>query len=84
MNSTDKIYALLEFLQDQDDNELADAIQLPLPPAFARGALMAVAGNLPADPAELDRFLTDVSQFCLSLCSDREPALAELEEGDVA
>lgn len=70
MKSTEKVAAMLELLQDEEDQELAAAIPLPIGVPTLRMGLMAVAEKLPRDPAELDTFLSQVGDFCLSMRSD--------------
>ncbi len=87
MNSTQKVYGLLEELQDCEDEELREAIPLKgVPIPMARGALAAVAGMLPDDPLELDGFLEQVSTFCLSIRSDErlpeDQRVEQLEEAN--
>lgn len=76
MNSVEKCYRALEYIADLDDEELDDALPIPLPPAMARGFLPIVARNMPDNPHVLDQFLTDVGNFCHDLRSDHEPATA--------
>ncbi|HWE10554.1 MAG TPA: hypothetical protein VG325_14475 [Solirubrobacteraceae bacterium] len=70
MKSTEKVWEVLERLQDSEDDELEDAIPIGMPPAIIRSGLAMVGSQVPKDPAELDEFLTGVGDFCHSLRSD--------------
>jgi hypothetical protein len=77
MKSTEKVMAMLEVLQDQEDEEIAAALPIAVPPPMLRGALVMVAAQLPDTPDELDAFLTNVGEFCLSMRSDRDEIPAQ-------
>lgn len=81
MTSTEKVWGLLEHLQDSEDDELAEAFPISLPPTILRGALVMAGDQLPHSPEELDSFLASVSEFCLALRSD-EPASVALEAAE--
>jgi hypothetical protein len=70
MTSTEKVWSLIEYLQDSEDEELAEAIPIKAPVGIVRGALAMAGDTLPNTPAELDEFLTQVGSFCLGLRSD--------------
>lgn len=85
MNSTEKVWALIEHLADADDDELAEAFPIALPPTMMRAALAMAGEQLPQAPAELDAFLEGVSAFCLTLRSDppgETPQKIAIEAGD--
>lgn len=70
MNSVEKVYLALEELEDADDEELKEALPLPIPVPTLRGLLPVVARYVPENAGELDEFLTQVGNFCHSLRSD--------------
>jgi hypothetical protein len=70
MTSHEKVFALLEALQDEEDGEIAQALPVGLPVPAIRAALVMIAGTLPADAVELDRWLEQLGMFCLGLRSD--------------
>jgi hypothetical protein len=70
MKSPEKVLAFLEEMQASSDADIADAIPLPLPAAMIRATLAGVAGQVPDDVDELDAWLTQLGEFCLSLRSD--------------
>lgn len=72
MTSTEKVYAALEYAQTSTDEELEEALPLGLPAAMLRASLALIAGQVPQDPQELDQFLGQIADFCLSLRSDAE------------
>lgn len=75
MNSVDKVQAAIDELEDSNDGELRQALG-GAPPHLVRAGLMMLEPMLPDEPAELDRFLTEVGNFCHSLRSDPEEAAA--------
>lgn len=74
MNSIEKVYLALEQMADAEDEDLAEAIPVPIPPTMLRGFLPIITRNIPEDPAELDDFLGKVGDFCHSLRSDEVPS----------
>lgn len=70
MNSTEKVWTIVEQLQDSEDSEIAEALPLGLPAPILRGALLMITDQIPQDPAALDEFLSQVGDFCHSLRSD--------------
>ena len=71
MTSTEKVWGLIEYLQESEDEELAEAFPIKgLPVGVARGALAMLGDQLPKTPDELDAFLTQVADFCSGLRSD--------------
>ncbi len=76
--SPEKVLEFLEEMQSSTDQEIAEAIPLPVPPAATRAALAAVAAQVPNDADELDEWLGNLGAFCLALRSDPvdEPAPA--------
>lgn len=70
MNSREKVYEALEQLADADDDELREALPIPIPAAILRGVVPAIARNIPEDVRELDAFLTQVGDFCHAMRSD--------------
>lgn len=68
--STEKVWGLILYLQDSEPEELAEAFPFRIPEALLRTALAAAGDGLPDNDADLDAFLTSVSEFCLSLRSD--------------
>jgi hypothetical protein len=80
MNSCEKVYLALEQLADADDDEIKESIPLPAPVPMVRGILPVIARQLPDDPADLDAFLLNLSEFCLSFRSDA----LELVAGDAS
>lgn len=70
MNSVQKVYMALEEIGDMEDDELQEALPVPVPIPLARSILPMVARSIPEDAAELDEFLTQVGDFCHGLRSD--------------
>lgn len=70
MTSVEKVYLCLEELEDADDQELAEALPIPIPAHMLRGILPVIARQVPENSADLDQFLTSVGDFCHSLRSD--------------
>jgi hypothetical protein len=70
MSSPEKVAAMLELLQDEEDTELAQAIPIGLPVSMVRTGLMMIGEKIPRDRSELDRFLSAVGNFCHALRSD--------------
>jgi hypothetical protein len=70
MRSTEKVMEAITFLEDADDQELAEAFPGGIPPGLARAALPFVVDAVPTDADELDTFLTQVGDFCHALRSD--------------
>lgn len=70
MKSTEKVLAMLDQLQGQEDDEISEAVPVGIPPFMLRGALLLVAEELPKDPADLDSLLDRMGEYCLALRSD--------------
>ncbi len=68
--SPEKVLEFIEELLSFSDEELAQAMPVPIAPALLRGGLAAAAGQVPGDPEVLDELLCKVGFFCLSLRSD--------------
>jgi hypothetical protein len=76
MNSIEKVHLALEEMADAEDEDLTEAIPVPIPPTMLRSFMPVIAHSIPEDPGDLDLFLTQVGDFCHSLRSDHEPAPA--------
>lgn len=74
MDSVQKVQAAIDELEDSDDAGIRDAVGGGVPPGFVRAGLMMLEPLLPDEPDELDRFLTEVGNFCHALRSDTEEA----------
>lgn len=70
MLSTDKVFALVEALQNLDDAELVRTFPIASSPTLARIALATAASKIPTDPAELDGLLDAGIRFLGGLRSD--------------
>jgi hypothetical protein len=68
MDSTEKLLAFLEQLEDRDDDELQQIA--PVPPSIARMAIAAASSRVPNDAAALDEWAEQAARFCLSMRSD--------------
>jgi hypothetical protein len=75
--STEKVFDMLERLEDFDDEILAQT--LPVPPSVARMAIAAAGARVPTDPAVLDDWAIRVAVFCLELRSDDAPPYSILQ-----
>lgn len=73
MNSVEKAYQVLEYIADAEDQEIRESLPVPAPPSVVRAVAAAASGYIPEQADDLDAFLTQLSEFCLSLRSD-EPA----------
>lgn len=72
MESPEKTLLFLEDLQSFNDEDIAEAIPLPIAPALLRMAIAGASAQVPDDAAELDAMLTSLGEFCLRLRSDRD------------
>ena len=70
MNSPEKVLTFLEELQSFSDEDIAEAIPVPMPPPALRLMLAGVGGAISDDADELDAHLTRLGMFCLNLRSD--------------
>lgn len=76
MNSTEKVWMIVEQLQDTEDSELREQLGLgEFPPSVLRFVLAGAAEQLPDDPNRCDEMLEQFANFLLSLRSDEEPAV---------
>lgn len=73
MDSTEKLLAFIEQLEDRDDAELQQIA--PVPPSIARMALAAASSRVPSDAGMLDDWAEQAARFCLSMRSDDALAL---------
>lgn len=70
MKSPEKVLLFLEELQGFSDDDIAEAIPVPMPPPALRMMLAGVATALGEDAEALDANLTQLGNFCLNLRSD--------------
>lgn len=73
MDSTEKLIAFLEQLDERPDEELA-AI-LPVPVSIGRMAIAAASARVPTDAHQLDEWALAAAQFCLGIRGDDAPAV---------
>ncbi|PZR70113.1 MAG: hypothetical protein DLM63_00210 [Solirubrobacterales bacterium] len=81
MRSPEKVLVFLEQLQSYRDEEIEEALGLPIPAPLLRMALTAVVPQVPENADDLDELLDRLGEFALSLRSDvivvtDEPAAA--------
>lgn len=73
MKSTEKVWLIVEQLQDSEDDEIREALGLNgFPPSLLRFVLAGATEQLPQDPDRCDEMLTGFANFLLSLRSDPE------------
>lgn len=70
MRSPEKVLVFLEQLQTYRDEEIEEALGLPIPAPLLRAALTAVVTQVPDDHVALDEMLNRLGEFALSLRSD--------------
>lgn len=71
MDSTEKLIAFLEQLDERPDSELAQI--LPVPVSIARMAIAAASARVPTDATQLDEWALAAAQFCLGIRGDDAP-----------
>lgn len=82
MDSTEKLIAFLEELDERPDEELA-AI-LPVPVSIGRMAIAAASARVPTDAAQLDEWALAAAQFCLGIRGDDAPAVTLVADANDA